>query len=161
MSNIIEAVSSDGFYSEKTFKIEYNGELVLHRDNGPARIKYLNGSINEVCYYSYGRRHRIGGPAVLKYWLGSCRVSEYYFDGFLHRLDGPACIIGNKQHYWIYGMPYYEKQFVRVSLCIMLFKNLFLKLKRRIYINKLKQINNNNYISNDCMCIVAMYSYSR
>lgn len=55
----------------------------LHRENGPARIKYYgNGNILEENYFIKGELHRIDGPAQIKYHSdGTITKKCYYING--------------------------------------------------------------------------------
>ena len=90
-------------------KIEYynfsdNGDVLeefyylrdaLHREDGPAEIKYYkSGKIKEEYYYLIGRLHKEDGPAgILYYESGKVEAEEYCLnDKCHHRENGPAVI---------------------------------------------------------------------
>ena len=78
------------------FKSHYANN-VLHREDGPA-IEYSNGDKE---YYINGQRHRENGPAI-DYHDKYKEISKaYYLNGILHRSDGPAIeyVDGLKQYY--------------------------------------------------------------
>ena len=63
----------------------------LHRLDGPAWIiKTETGRITHI-YYNMGQIHRDGGPAQIKYDENGMTMVEIYFqNGVKHRDDGPA-----------------------------------------------------------------------
>lgn len=85
-----------GFYPSGRVKVrKYYVDGVLHREGGPAVVKYYeDGRVKRKEYYTSGKLHnRVGGPAVIEYYEnGNVKCEEYYDDGELHRADGPAVI---------------------------------------------------------------------
>jgi len=71
-----------------------NSKYVLHREDGPAYIRYnTDGSICYEYWYINGVRHREDGPAVITYRAdGRIWYEEWYINGVRHREDGPAYI---------------------------------------------------------------------
>lgn len=62
-----------------------------HRDDGPAEVEFLHGSVVVMRWFRNGVLHREGGPAVVTREPRSGRVNAtFYVEGRLHRLDGPA-----------------------------------------------------------------------
>lgn len=72
-----------------------NGEL--HREDGPARIKYVGDYVQEK-YYRHGLLHREDGPAVLDKVHG---YRAWYLNDDFHRINGPAVtyLNGSKIYY--------------------------------------------------------------
>lgn len=74
----------------------------LHREDGPARIRYLNDD-DEVdkYWYKHGELHRDKGPAI-EY---SNETYLWYKHGKLHREEGPAIIHDNgDEEFYINGV---------------------------------------------------------
>jgi hypothetical protein len=87
---------------ELTREISYKNEKgELHREDGPALIKYhkFNNTITKEVFYKNGLRHREDGPALIKYFTeiaGDVIKEEYYYkNDLIHREDGPAFISYN------------------------------------------------------------------
>jgi len=62
--------------------VKLNGEEVLHRDGGPARIYYHDndGEISVEFYYINGKVHREEGPARIWYYKKEIFHEEYYLN---------------------------------------------------------------------------------
>jgi len=78
----------------------YNKNNQLHREDGPAEIRYWkDGSTKGERYYIKGRLHREKGPAAIWYREdGSIEKKCYYINNRLHREDGPAKIRYNSNN---------------------------------------------------------------
>lgn len=91
------------FQNRITWLIQYYKNGRLHREDGPAEIRfYDNGNISHECYYNNGATHRDDGPAKTNYSYssnGAVIQDLYYRHGKLHREDGPA-IEGISWSYW-------------------------------------------------------------
>lgn len=73
-------------------KVEYKLCSKLHRDNGPAVIKYKGGLIIYEEWYRNDRQHRNNGPAVIKYCNGILICELWYKYDKLHRDNGPPIV---------------------------------------------------------------------
>ena len=74
---------------------QWHNNNKLHRINGPARIIDIKAHIT-VEYYYDGQLHRNDGPAIIRYYDGynaddrHVEFEQWYKHGQLHRDDGPA-----------------------------------------------------------------------
>ena len=81
---------------EKLQTVTYFKGGDLHKDDGPARIQFLDDRITRELWYVNGKQHREDGPAEISYYPnGRVRSEEYYVNNSRHREDGPAEIIYN------------------------------------------------------------------
>ena len=68
-----------------------------------------DGQCGLVYYYSHGRLHREDGPAVVRYTQGGdVDHVSYYYRGRAHRDEGPSCVwyVGGKvsrEEYYRHG----------------------------------------------------------
>ncbi len=81
--------------SGKIKSIEWKDNDTLHREDGPAVVRYAeNGTVLEEVWLNKGKPHRDGGPAVI--WRnasGTQERLEWFVSGMRHRLDGPAFVL--------------------------------------------------------------------
>lgn len=94
----------------------YNKNGKLHRDDGPALIRYKNNKILYKKWYKNGKLHKENGPAYIDMvnshtvWFNKGQIHrlnapahvytacfgyvicKWHINGKLHRLDGPAII---------------------------------------------------------------------
>lgn len=71
---------------------EYYKHGRLHSYNGNAAVVCINND-TRICtfkWYSNGVIHRENGPSVIQYMNGIVSSIQYHHDGLLHREDGPA-----------------------------------------------------------------------
>ena len=65
----------------------------LHRNDGPALIKFYENGVNERAYYYNGKLHRNNDPAkIVTRVNGNILKEAYYFNGKIHRNNGPAVV---------------------------------------------------------------------
>lgn len=87
---------------------EYHFHGKLHRENGPAIVRYANGTVYSTEWYYSGKRHRRGGPAKT-IGINNYELVEYWVDGGRHREDGPAVIqYPGPLEYWREGKRHRE-----------------------------------------------------
>ena len=59
----------------------------------PKREYYSSGKIESEQWYLNGKLHREDGPAYIKYlYSGELWIKEWYLNDQLHRINGPAII---------------------------------------------------------------------
>ena len=75
-------------------KTSYYRGKKLHREDGPAEIRYYeDGSPETESYYKDGLRHREDGPAWITYFEeGGVAREQYLLNYNHHREDGPAIL---------------------------------------------------------------------
>jgi len=79
-----------------------NGKEVLHRENGPAKVLYMNNNLIFEQYYINGLWHREDGPAYIEYYSNKIiKYEGYYIRNKIHRENGPAYI-----NYYPSGEPF-------------------------------------------------------
>lgn len=71
----------------------FNGEDLLHREDGPAAEFFKVGTME---WYCQGKLHRTDGPAQT-FWNGTW---AWWHNGQMHREDGPAYCTAAKQLRW-------------------------------------------------------------
>ena len=71
------------YYKDGTVSGKRNRSKILHREDGPAIIRYRqDGSIVFEGYYIEGELHREDGPADIDYYEdGSIKYEAYYIEG--------------------------------------------------------------------------------
>lgn len=88
-NKITATVDSDG---TKYWK---NDKGQLHREDGPALVKFRGLMPETKKWYLNDKLHRTDGPA-LECW----HATEWYLNGKLHREDGPASIWHCGSKFW-------------------------------------------------------------
>ncbi len=89
---------------------KYMQNGVLHNENGPACVAYHNnGKLEEISWYINGNYHRDKGPAVTKYYFsGNLNSTLWYRQGVKHRIGGPSQVLFYDKKGDVYGTSYYE-----------------------------------------------------
>jgi len=92
----------------------FDNEHMLHRENGPAYIMFIDimfienvqGLLWFEIYYKHGKQHREDGPASTSYYInGNIYAETYSVEGIKHRYMKPAYIIYNENGsiiFWSY-----------------------------------------------------------
>lgn len=69
------------FFREEYCLIKSNGNVVLHRDDGPAQSFWFEtGELQSECHLVNGNTHRLDGPARTFYLFGEYK-HEYFING--------------------------------------------------------------------------------
>lgn len=77
------------------YKGIFNVGLIRHRNDDKPSVIYRNtsGIVTQKTYYKHGKIHRDSGPARIKFdEQGICKSEEWFTNNILHREDGPASI---------------------------------------------------------------------
>ncbi len=83
------------YRSQIKFYIKTSKLKLLHRENGPAKLVFIDGKIDEVYWYKYGKIHRDGkvsGPARIWFIDGILYSLTWFNNNKLHRFNKPAWI---------------------------------------------------------------------
>lgn len=84
------------YYLDRTIQYEYytNERGEVHRNNGPAVIKYFSCGRKEYeKWYENGKLHNNNGPSVIEYFTSNRKKCEkWYKNGEPHNDNGPALI---------------------------------------------------------------------
>jgi hypothetical protein len=81
-------------------KTWYNGNGLIHREDGPAVI-HKDGLIYSItsgyqAYYMHGKRHKEDGPA----YIHEDGSKSWWINGLIHRENGPAVIYTDGTKRW-------------------------------------------------------------
>ncbi len=103
---------NDEYRSQIKFYIKISKLKLLHRENGPAEITFINGVIDEVYWNKYGKMHRDNGPAKIWFHKDKLWLLEWHNNGKLHRIEKPAWVRFDKdiivdRHWFLYGKQHF------------------------------------------------------
>ena len=109
-------------------KVTENGTLEqwflgdkLHREDGPAYIRYRDGKVVSERWFIDNKRHRLNDPAVIIYEDGKIIAEQWWVTNFLHRENGPAIIsYVNSPHikkiWYLNGRELFKRDFTSIEM---------------------------------------------
>lgn len=152
--------------------VNYYTDGILHRDDGPAVIKYdpyATGNVTKY-WYSRGKRHRTDGPAVEgpnTIWYNNDKVHRtdgpaviyhtgmkvWYRNGVIHRLDGPAVVHKNYVEYYLFGREINTRQYK--CMCKVIRNKQ--RIIRAIYKTRIKELLTDKMCDDIIKCVYNYY----
>ena len=101
------------YNDEKVIEEQWRVEGRLHRKNSPAIIRYKDGVVTEEQWWVNDKSHRKDAPAIIRYNDGVVVYEEWFTNNIRHREDGPAIIrySDGAEWWWINGILLSKKDF--------------------------------------------------
>lgn len=129
--NVITKVKKIYYDNVLSKETHYNDKGEIHRDDGPAIIKYADDGISIIAklWYKNNKRYRDNNePSYEEYYTDTGRIKkqEWEKDGVLHRdpAHGPSYITFNEDgtldeaFYFINGTEYPNYEIARINMMI-------------------------------------------